>query len=103
MRPGRVVVRLVFGQDGAQVALAEDQHPVEELAAQGTYKAFADRIHARRLDSGAHDPGPGGLEDGVEGCGEVRSAVADQELNVLEPFAKVEGEVAGLLHGPLAC
>jgi hypothetical protein len=34
MRPGRVVVRLVSGQDGAQVCLAEDQHPVEKLAAQ---------------------------------------------------------------------
>jgi hypothetical protein len=36
VRPGRVVMRLVFGQDGAQVALAEDQHAVEELPAQGT-------------------------------------------------------------------
>ena len=35
VRPGRVVVRLVFGQDGEQVALAEDQHAVKELAAQG--------------------------------------------------------------------
>jgi hypothetical protein len=56
----------------------------------------------RRLDGGAQDPGAGGLEDGAEGCGEVRSVVADQELNVLEPLAEAEGEVAGLLHGPLA-
>ena len=34
--------------------------------------------------------------------GEVRSAVADQELNVLEPLTGAEGEIAGLLHGPLA-
>ena len=33
---------------------------------------------------------------------EVRSAVADQELNVLEPLIEAGGEVAGLLHGPLA-
>ena len=33
VRPGRVVMRLVFGQDGAQVALAEDQHAVEDLSA----------------------------------------------------------------------
>jgi len=45
---------------------------------------------------------PAAREDGVERWREVRSAVADQELNVLEPFAKAEGEVAGLLHGPLA-
>ena len=102
VRPGHVVVRLVFRQDGAQVALADDQHAVEELSAQGADKALADRIHARRLDSGAQDPGAGGLEDGVERGGEVRSAVADQELNVREPLAEAEGEVAGLLHGPLA-
>ena len=46
------------------------------------------------------DPGAGGLENSVERGGEIRSAVADQELNVLETLA--EGEVAGLLHGPLA-
>ncbi len=63
---------------------------------------LADRVHARRLDGGAQDPGAGGLEDGVERGGEVRSAVADQELNVLEPLAEAEGEVAGLLHGPLS-
>ena len=35
VRPGRVVVRLVLGQDGAQMPLAEDQYPVEEFSAQG--------------------------------------------------------------------
>ena len=39
VRPGRVVVHLVFGQDGAQVALPEDQHAVQELTAQGTDEA----------------------------------------------------------------
>jgi len=34
-------VRLVVGQDGAQVCLAEDQGPVEELSAQGADEAFA--------------------------------------------------------------
>jgi hypothetical protein len=33
--PGLVVVRLVFGQDGAQMSFAEDQRAVRELAAQG--------------------------------------------------------------------
>ena len=66
VRPGRVVMRLVLGQDGAEVALIEDQHAVEDLSAQGTDKALADRVHARRLNSGAQDPGAGGLEDGVK-------------------------------------
>jgi hypothetical protein len=71
MRPGRVVVHLVLDQDRAQVRLTEDQHAVEELAAQGTEEAFADRVHPGSLDSGLQDPGAGCLEDGVEGLGEV--------------------------------
>ena len=81
------------------MSLAEDQHAVQKLAAQGADQALADRVHARSLDGGAQDPGARGLEDGVERGGEVRSAVAEQEPDVLEP--PVEGEVAGLLHCPL--
>ena len=86
-----------------QVLLAEDQDAVQELAAQGADQALADRVHARRLDSGTQDPGTGGLEHGVERGGEVRSAVTDQELDVLEPLAEGEGEVAGrwVVHWPV--
>jgi hypothetical protein len=66
VRPGRIVVRLVVDQDGAQMLLAEDQHAVQKLAAQGADEPFAGRIHTWSLDRGAQDPGPGGLEDGVE-------------------------------------
>src|SRR5450755_1682683 len=100
VRPGHLVVGLVVGQDGAQMPLAEDQHADEEFAAQGAGEAFADRVHVRRLDGGAQDPGAGGLEDGVEGAGEVRSAVADEEPDVLEPLAEAHAEIAGLLHRP---
>jgi hypothetical protein len=54
------------------------------------------------LDSGTQDPGTGGLEHGVERGREVRSAVTDEELDVLEPLVEGQGEVAGLLHRPLA-
>jgi hypothetical protein len=37
VRPGRVVMRLVVGQDGTQVALAEDQHAVGELCAPASW------------------------------------------------------------------
>src|ERR1039457_2646348 len=50
VRPGRVVVRLVAGQDGAQVSLAEDQHAVQEFTAQGPGKAFAGGVHTWSLD-----------------------------------------------------
>ena len=48
MRPGPVVVHLVFTQDGAQMAFPEDQHEVQELMAQGTDEAFAYRVGRRR-------------------------------------------------------
>jgi hypothetical protein len=57
--------------------------------------------HPRRLHGGAQDRGAGGLEDGVEGRGEVRAAVTDQEPEVGELVAEVEGEVAGLLRRPV--
>ena len=102
VRPGRVVVHLVFGQDGAQMALPEDQHAAQELTAQGADEALADRVHPRSLDGGAQDPGAGGLENGVERGSEVRSAIADQEPDAFEPLAEGEGEVAALLQPPVA-
>ncbi len=48
VRPGCVVVGLVFGQDGAQMCLAENQHAVQELAAQGADEPFADRVGLHR-------------------------------------------------------
>src|ERR1700722_4637804 len=71
VRPGRVIVGLVLDQDGAQMSLAENQHAVEELAAQGTEESFADRVHPGSLDSGLQDLGGVCLEDGVEGRSEV--------------------------------
>src|ERR1035441_8568557 len=49
MRPGGVVVLLVFGQDGSQVRFAEDEAAVRELAPQGAGEALADRVHPRCL------------------------------------------------------
>jgi hypothetical protein len=99
LNPGMIVT--LTPEDGAQMAFPEDQHAVQELTAQGTDEALADRVHPRRLDGRAHDLGAGGLEDGVERGSEVRSAITDQEPDVLEPLAEGESEVAGLLHCPL--
>jgi hypothetical protein len=84
------------------VSLAGDRHAIQELATQGSDQPPAGRVHARHLDSSAQDPGAAGLEDGVERGGEVRFAVADEELNVPEPLAEGGGEVAGLLDRPFA-
>ena len=44
VRPGRVVVHLVFGQDGAQMALPEDQRAVEELTARNVHAFYTARL-----------------------------------------------------------
>jgi hypothetical protein len=76
VRPGGVVVRLVFGQDGMQVLLAEDQDAVQEFAAQGADEALAEsrreatscpRVQPVRSTSGMEDRGaPAGLHFAVE-------------------------------------
>jgi hypothetical protein len=43
------------------MCLAEDQRPVEYLAAQGADEAFADRVHAGSLDGCSQDPDTAGL------------------------------------------
>jgi len=41
VRPGRVVVHLVFSQHSVQMTLPEDQHAVQELPAQGADQALS--------------------------------------------------------------
>jgi hypothetical protein len=48
VRPGRVVVRLVFSQDRLQMSLADDQHAIQELATQGSEQALTDRVTPHR-------------------------------------------------------
>ena len=50
-----VVMSGVFGQYGAEVPLAEDEHPVGALAAYGTHPAFGMGVRPRRLRRGAED------------------------------------------------
>ena len=48
VRPGCVVVRLILGQHGPQMRFTENEHAVEELSAQGTDQALADRVAPHR-------------------------------------------------------
>jgi hypothetical protein len=80
VRPVGVVEVLVLAQHGHQVALVPDQGPVQQLAPAAADPAFHDRVHSRRLDSGADHPGASGLEDGVERGGEVGVPVMQDEL-----------------------
>jgi hypothetical protein len=80
VRPGCVVVPKVLGQHLAQMVLIDDQQPVEELPAQSADDPFADGVRSRRLRRAGKNPDALGREHGIEGAGELASAIPDQEL-----------------------
>ncbi|MGO9667004.1 MAG: hypothetical protein ACLPS1_00135 [Streptosporangiaceae bacterium] len=61
--------------------LADDQQPVEELAAQGADDSLADGIRSGRLRWAGENPDVFRREHGVEGGGELACAIPDQELD----------------------
>ena len=80
------------------MALPEDQHAVQELTVQGTDEALADRVDPRSPDGRAHDPGAGGLEDGVEGIpGTLRA------LKTLSPRCGCGRKACCAWRRPLSC
>ena len=90
----------VLAKHQGQVALAEDQDPVQQLAAEGPVDALADGVHPRRLRQGGDGPQSRSLEHLAERGGEDRVAVVDQEPQCAEAAIQVHGEVAGLLRYP---
>ncbi len=82
------------------MGLVPDQGAVQELAAASPDPAFGDRIHAGRPHVAQHGPDAGVSQDRAGRGGEVRSAIADHELDPMCLFAGVHQEVAGLLGGP---
>jgi len=90
MRVADVVVRRILGEHDAQVCLVENQHMVEDLAAQRADQSFADRVRPRRLWWAHEDPQPAVLQhvqsleqDRVhvqEVCGDHRAGLGVQEL-----------------------
>jgi hypothetical protein len=96
VRAGGVVALLILGQDGEQMRGAENQHPVQQFAAQRADESLAGRVHPRSLNSGAQDRDASGLEDRIERGREVRTAVADPEPEVLKPLIQIQGQIADL-------
>ena len=102
VRPGCVVVHLVFGQDGTQMAL-----PGISTRSRGSRRSVPARRSHIAFIRGARTAVrkilvPVAWKTAPDEGSEVRSAIADHELDVREPLAEGEGEVTGLLHRPLA-
>jgi len=98
--PVGVVEVLVLAQDGHQVPLIPDQGPVQQLTAAAANPAFHDRIHARRLNSGADNPDTSGPEDLIEGSGEAGVPVVQHELCPRSGVFQVHQQIPGLPHNP---
>ena len=100
MWPSAVVVGVVVGEDGPQVSFAEDQDAVGEFGSGCQDEAFGKAVCSWALwrDPDGVDAGVG--EDGVERCGELAGAVADEEPKGGGTVVEVDQQVADLLGGP---
>jgi hypothetical protein len=98
--PSAVVVGAVLGEDGLKVPLAEDQDAVGELGSGGQDEAFGEAVRSRTARRDLHGVDPGAGQDGVERCGELAGAVADEEPEGVGAVVEVHEQIAGLLSGP---
>ena len=80
MWPPTVVVGAVAGEDGPQLPLTEDQDAVGELGSGGPDEAFGVAVRPRAAWRDLYGVDSGAGKDGVEGCGELAGAVADEEV-----------------------
>jgi hypothetical protein len=100
VRPVGVAEILVLAQDGYQVPPIPDQGPVKQLTTAAADPAFHDRIHARRLNSGADNPDTSGPEDLIERSSEAGVPVMQHELCPRSGVFQVHQQIPGLLHNP---
>jgi hypothetical protein len=101
MRTMGVVVVLVLGQDLDELALVEDQHPVQALAADGADPPLGVGVTLRCTGRATQDCDAGIGEHSIEARGELRVAIADQKPEAVDPVRQHEHKVTGLLSDPL--
>jgi len=95
-----VVVSGVVGQHSAQVAFAEDQHPVGQLGPRGQHEPLRESIRAGTAGRNLHHVDAGVGKHGVEDGGELAGPIADEILERCCTVTKVEEKIPGLLGGP---
>jgi len=100
VRPLAVVVADVDPKHVFELAAAEDEQPVEALAADAADPALDVRVRVGRLDRCADDLDVLAREESVEGGGELRVSVVDQEPHLPAAVVEVHQQVARLLEHP---
>src|SRR5437764_4170398 len=105
MRPVAVVMADENAEDALEMALVDDQEPVEAFGAGGADEALGERVCLWRSHRCLDDLDSFAGEDGVEVAGELAVAVVDQEAK--RPWSLVErpgeerpGDLACLLGDP---
>src|SRR6266496_5956581 len=74
-----------------------DQHPVQQLTTHSAYPPLGVGVRPWCPHGCAEDPDALGGEDGIEGVGELRVPIANQELEMLDVVGQLHEQVAGLL------
>lgn len=101
MRSMPVVVLDVLGEDDLKMPAAKHEESIEAPAPHGnTYEPLYAGVRPRGADRSLDDPDTLAAQDGVEGRGELRVVVAEQELGCCRPFGEVGADVSGLLSHP---
>ena len=90
VRPVPVVVVGVDAQDAFEMAPSEDEDPIETVAADGAHPALGERVRVRRLDRRPDHLDPYGGEQRVEGASELAVPIAEQELQPIDPCARIQ-------------
>ncbi len=100
--PSTVVMAKVLGEHQTQVPLTEDQHAVGEFGSDGADKPFSETVRLRAAWRNSDHLYAHIGEDGVEGCGELASPVANEDPELGHAIAEIHHEIADLLGGPSA-
>jgi hypothetical protein len=90
----------VFDQDRFQVSPSEHERPVQALSAQRPHHALGVGVRLRRPHRRLDDFHTLGGEHLVEGPGELRVPISDEELSLRQDITGSKEEVAGLLGHP---
>lgn len=101
MRPMRVVVLRILGQDPDGVAFVVDQDTVGALAADGAHEPLGITVRSGSSRWCGDDRDVLAPEHGVEAGGELGVSVADKEAKRAHSIAQIHGQVASGLSDPL--
>ncbi len=89
MRPMPVVVRHIARQRRLQMTSTHDQHPVQQLTTHRAHPPLRVGVRPRRRHGRPQDPHAFRGENGIEGIGELRIPIANQERELPDAVSRL--------------